>query len=72
MFSFSIKIQCKKEHKLDELVEMMEDGEMPLKTYSLLHGQYSQADKQLLLQWAGMARLQYKHQLEVTLKPEFD
>ncbi len=62
---YSIK---KKEHKLEELVEMVEDGEMPLKTYSLLHRQYSQDDKKLLLQWAGMARLQYKRQLELSTK----
>lgn len=62
---YSIK---KKEHKLEEFVDVVEDGEMPLKTFSLLHGRYSQADRKLLLQWAGLARLQYKHQLEVSTK----
>ena len=62
---YSVK---KKEHKLEELLEMVEDGEMPLKPYSLLHGKYSPSDKKLLLQWAGLARLQYKHQLEVSAR----
>lgn len=56
----------KKEHKLEELVEMIEDGEMPLKSYAMLHGDLSGENKKLLLQWAGVVRLQYKHQLEVS------
>lgn len=60
---YSIK---KKEHKLEELIEMVEDDEMPLKSYAIIHGDLSEDDKKLLLQWAGVARLQYKHQLEVS------
>ncbi|SRX55534.1 heme-binding domain-containing protein [Aequorivita sp. CIP111184] len=56
----------KKEHKLEELIEMVEDDEMPLQSYTLIHGNLSEDDKKLLLQWAGLARLQYKHQLEVS------
>ncbi|MEM0518423.1 MULTISPECIES: heme-binding domain-containing protein [Aequorivita] len=56
----------KKEHKLEELVEMVEEGEMPLESYTILHGDISEAEKKLLLQWAGVARLQYKQQLEVS------
>ncbi|MGB3343946.1 MAG: heme-binding domain-containing protein [Aequorivita sp.] len=62
---YSIK---KKEHKLVELVEMVEYGQMLLKIYSLLHGKYSQADKKLLLQWTGLARLQLKCQLEISIQ----
>jgi hypothetical protein len=58
----------KKEHKLEELVEMIEKDEMPLQSYTIIHGSLSEDDKKLLLQWAGLARLQYKHQLEVSLK----
>lgn len=58
----------KKEHKLEEFVEMVEKGEMPLKSYSFLHGNISEDDRKLLLQWAGLVRLQYKHQLEVSSK----
>lgn len=56
----------KKEHKLEELIEMVEDDEMPLQSYTIIHGNLSDDDKKLLLQWAGLARLQYKHQLEVS------
>lgn len=55
----------KKEHKLEELVEMVEDGEMPLQSYTIIHGDITEDDRKLLLQWAGMTRLQYKNQLEV-------
>lgn len=61
--SYSVK---KKEHKLEELIEMVEEDEMPLKSYAIIHGSISSDEKKLLLQWAGVARLQYKHQLEVS------
>ncbi|AFL79824.1 hypothetical protein Aeqsu_0310 [Aequorivita sublithincola DSM 14238] len=56
----------KKEHKLEELVEMVENEEMPLRSYAFVHGNISEDDRKLLLQWAGLVRLQYKHQLEVS------
>ena len=56
----------KKDHKLEELIEMVEEGEMPLDSYTWLHGDLSSEDTKLLLQWAGLARLQYKDQLEVS------
>ncbi len=62
---YSIK---KKEHKLEELIDMVEDDKMPLRSYAFIHGNISEDDKKLLLQWAGLARLQYKHQLEVSSK----
>ncbi len=58
----------KKEHKLEEFVEMVEKDEMPLQSYTIIHGNLTEDDKKLLLQWAGLARLQYKHQLEVSSK----
>lgn len=63
--SYSIK---KKEHKLEEFIEMVEDDEMPLQSYTILHGGLSEENKTLLLQWVGLARLQYKHSLEVSSK----
>ncbi|WP_347374905.1 heme-binding domain-containing protein [Aequorivita sp. Q41] len=63
--NYSVK---KKEHKLEEFLEMVEDDEMPLQSYTLIHGNLSEEDKKLLLQWAGVARLQYKHLLEVSSK----
>lgn len=58
----------KKEHKLEELVEMVENDEMPLWSYTIVHGNLSKDEKKLLLQWGGLARLQYKHLLEVSSK----
>ncbi len=60
---YSIK---KKDHKLEELLEMVEEGEMPLDSYTWLHGNLSEEDTKLILQWATIARLQYKAQLEVS------
>jgi len=60
---YSIK---KKDHKLEELLEMVEEGEMPLDSYTWLHGNLSEDDTKLLLQWATVARLQYKAKLEVS------
>ena len=60
---YSIK---KKDHKLEELLEMVEEGEMPLDSYTWLHGKLSENATKLLLQWATVARLQYKAQLEIS------
>jgi hypothetical protein len=62
---YSIK---KKEHKLEELLEMIEEGEMPLDSYTWLHGGLSENEAMLILQWATVARLQYKSQLKVSFK----
>lgn len=62
---YSIK---KKDHKLEELLEMIEEGEMPLDSYTWLHGGLSEDEAMLILQWATVARLQYKAQLEVSFK----
>ena len=59
---YSIK---KKEHKLEELLEMVEEGEMPLDSYTWLHGNLSEDDTTQLIQWATVTRLKYKAQLEV-------
>lgn len=56
----------KKEHKFEEIGEMIENGEMPLKSYTWFHGDLSPEQRQLLIQWAGMSRLQYKNQMEVS------
>jgi len=49
--SYSAKQQ---RHKLDEMVEMVEDGEMPLTPYLWLHreAELSQADRELLVSFA--------------------
>ncbi|UAB81010.1 heme-binding domain-containing protein [Marixanthomonas sp. SCSIO 43207] len=57
----------KKDRKIEELVEMVEKEEMPLNSYKLLHGDMSENEQKLLLQWAGLVRLQYKSQLKVSI-----
>lgn len=59
----------KKDHKLEELIEFVEEGEMPLDSYTWLHGDLSEDETKLILQWAGLTRLKYKNKLEVSLIP---
>ncbi|MAP53498.1 heme-binding domain-containing protein [Altibacter sp.] len=61
--SYSAK---KKDHKLEEVIEMVKEGEMPLDSYTWIHGDLSEDETVLLLQWATVARLQYKAQLEIS------
>lgn len=63
--SYSVK---KKDHKLEELFEMVEAGEMPLPSYTWVHGNILEDERKLLLQWVGLARLQFKQQLEISLE----
>jgi hypothetical protein len=59
----------KKDHKLEELIEFVEEGEMPLNSYTWLHGDLSKDETELILQWAGLNRLRYKNELEFSLRP---
>lgn len=61
--AYSVK---KKDHKLEELAEEVEEGEMPLDSYTWIHGNISKTDKELLIQWATLARLKYKDGLRVS------
>ncbi len=63
--SYSAK---KKDHKLEELLEMVEEGEMPLDSYTWLHGDLKEQEVKLLLQWATLARLQYVKELKLSSK----
>ncbi len=63
--SYSIK---KRDHKLEELIEEIEEGEMPLNSYTWIHGNLSSNDKDLLIQWALIARLHYKEGLNISSK----
>ncbi|MDO5970448.1 heme-binding domain-containing protein [Flavivirga aquimarina] len=49
----------KKDHKLEELIEEVEAGEMPLKSYTWIHGSITQEDKEALIVWAKKARENY-------------
>src|SRR5690606_36784530 len=40
----------KKEHKPEELVEMLESEDMPLRSYTIVHGNLSDEERKLLLQ----------------------
>ncbi len=63
--SYSLK---KKDHKLDELIEMVEKEEMPLDSYTWLHGDLTDEQSQLLVRWAQLVRLQYSEELKVSKK----
>jgi len=63
--SYSAK---KKDHKLEEMIEELEEGEMPLPSYTWIHGNLSEKDKEILLDWANIARLKYEKELKVSSK----
>ncbi|WP_350285488.1 heme-binding domain-containing protein [uncultured Croceitalea sp.] len=52
----------KKDHKLEELVEEVEEGEMPLKEYTWIHSEahFTNEQKELLINWAKEARTRYQ------------
>jgi mono/diheme cytochrome c family protein len=43
-------------HKLEEIIEEVEKGKMPLKSYALLHGELSDEDKKIILHWVQTLR----------------
>ncbi|WP_452224306.1 heme-binding domain-containing protein [Lacinutrix chionoecetis] len=49
----------KKDHKLDELIEEVEEGEMPLDSYTWTHGSITEAEKEAIITWAKKARENY-------------
>ncbi|WP_350288210.1 heme-binding domain-containing protein [uncultured Croceitalea sp.] len=55
----------KKDHKLEELIEEVEEGEMPLKEYTWTHSEAHFTDEQrkLLMTWAKETRLKYQSAL---------
>jgi len=54
--SYSLK---RKLHKLEEIKEMVEEGEMPLSSYTLIHGdtKLSPEQKEILYTWVTETRL---------------
>ena len=50
----------KKDHKLDELIEEVEEGEMPLNSYTWSHGSITEAEKEAIITWAKKARENYE------------
>ena len=53
----------KKAHKMEEVAEMVEKGEMPLNSYTLIHGdaKLNKEESQLLITWAKSLEQQIKH-----------
>lgn len=56
---YSVK---KKDHKLDEVIEMVEKNEMPLPSYTWMHGdaKLNDTQKKKILTWAKQMRQSYK------------
>jgi hypothetical protein len=56
--SYSTK---KKDHKLEELIEMVEDKEMPLNSYTWTHSEAKLTDAQIqsIINWAQAVRIKY-------------
>ncbi|MBW1297444.1 heme-binding domain-containing protein [Aquimarina litoralis] len=50
----------KKDHKLDELIEEVEEGEMPLDSYTWTHGNLEDDEKEILINWVQNLRKKYK------------
>jgi hypothetical protein len=55
---YSVK---KKDHKLDELIEMVEEKEMPLPSYTWMHSDAKLTDAQIkaVVEWAKFTRIKY-------------
>ncbi|MUU78272.1 heme-binding domain-containing protein [Winogradskyella endarachnes] len=51
----------KKDHKLDELIEMVEEKEMPLESYTWAHSEAKLSQDQIdaVINWAKTVRLKY-------------
>ncbi|QCX00792.1 cytochrome C [Aggregatimonas sangjinii] len=49
----------KRDHKLDELIEEVEEGHMPEDSYAWIHGGLTEAEKEALMAWARQARTNY-------------
>lgn len=47
----------KKDHKLEELIEEVEEGKMPLPSFTWIHGTISTEERDMLLRWAREARV---------------
>ncbi|MGB3608677.1 MAG: heme-binding domain-containing protein [Psychroserpens sp.] len=60
--SYSVK---KKDHKIDELIEEVEEREMPLPSYTYAHGDANLSDEQIeaVVAWGKMVRAKYSTEL---------
>jgi len=46
----------KKDHKMDELIEEVEEGHMPEDSYTWMHGKLSPEEKEMLMVWGKKVR----------------
>ena len=63
--NYSLK---RKDHKMEEVIEMVEEKEMPLESYTWIHSEAKLTDAQIeaVIAWANQVRLGYA----LTPKPE--
>ncbi|MEL6917438.1 MAG: heme-binding domain-containing protein [Bacteroidota bacterium] len=54
--TYSLK---KKDHKLEEFIEEVEEGKMPEDAYTWIHGDLLESEKKALIQWAQETRSSY-------------
>ena len=56
----------RKDHKLNEVIDEVSEGDMPLASYTLIHHDADLTDQQvdMLLNWAKVARLNYSSGLQ--------
>lgn len=57
--NWSIYSVKRKDHKLEELIEEVEGNKMPEDSYTWLHGNLSDKDKEALITWAKGVRASY-------------
>jgi len=50
----------KKDHKLEELIEEVEEGAMPIKEYTWTHGNLTPEEQETLITWANNVRVLYR------------
>lgn len=52
----------KKDHKLEEVIETVESGEMPLREYTWTHegARLTEAERQAVIEWAEATRVLYR------------
>lgn len=49
----------RKKHKLEELIEEVEEDKMPLESYEKLHGELIDSEKETIIEWAKQAIANY-------------
>ena len=68
---FSLYQLKKQDHKLKEVVETVQQGEMPLESYTLIHREaaLSPEERQLLIRWAKNLRMKVRQKIAANNLP---